>query len=354
MSEVPASELGGKGCSDNSGGYSHWRPIYAERGITLIPCAANKVPLVKNPQKFGRGASAEIANKFSDAGAFGYYCGRGNGITVLDVDTTDERVLADAMSRHGPTPIVVRTGSGKFHALYRHNNERRCVRAWKGLPMDLLGAGLAIAPPSRVPKGEYQIIEGHFDDLDRLPIMRELEARLYNGSVGPRPRGDGSAMREGDGRNYQLWQRLMREAHHCDTYEQLLDRAHTLNEEFAGPMHQAEVAKIAKSAWAYTERGENRFGQHGVWFATPEANELITSSQDDFLLLSYLRANNGPDSTFWVADGLANTLGWRRQRLAAARNSLIQRGYLKRLRGANQYTGPALYRWLSAREKGVR
>ena len=91
-----------------------------------------------------------------------------------------------------------------------------------------------------------------------------------------------------------------------------------------------------------------------VWFATPEANELITSSQDDFLLLSYLRANNGPDSTFWVADGLTNTLGWRRQRLAASRNSLIRRGYIKRLRGGNQYTGPALYRWLSTREEGVR
>jgi hypothetical protein len=149
MGEVPASELGGKGCSDNSRGYSHWQPIYAERGITLIPCGDNKIPLVKNPQKFGRDASAEIANKFSDASAFGYYCGRSNGITVLDVDTTDERVLADDMSRHGPTPIVVRTGSGKFHALYRHNNERRYVRGWEGLPIDLLGAGLAIAPPSR-------------------------------------------------------------------------------------------------------------------------------------------------------------------------------------------------------------
>jgi len=148
MGEVPASELGGKGCSDNSRGYSHWQPIYAERG-TLIPCGDNKIPLVKNPQKFGRDASAEIANKFSDASAFGYYCGRSNGITVLDVDTTDERVLADDMSRHGPTPIVVRTGSGKFHALYRHNNERRYVRGWEGLPIDLLGAGLAIAPPSR-------------------------------------------------------------------------------------------------------------------------------------------------------------------------------------------------------------
>ena len=173
MSELPAVGLGGKSP------FSEWQPIYAERGITLIPCGDNKVPLVKNPQKFGRDASREIANKFSDASAFGYYCGKRNGITVLDVDTTDERVLSDAMNRHGQTPIVVRTGSGKFHALYRFNNEKRAVRAWDGLPIDLLGAGLAIAPPSIVAKGQYQIIQGHLDDLDRLPIMRELEDRLY-------------------------------------------------------------------------------------------------------------------------------------------------------------------------------
>ncbi len=207
MMDVPALQQGDKG-------FQHWQPIYAERGIALIPCGDDKVPLVKNPQKFGRDASAEIATKFSDASAFGYYCGRRNGITVLDVDTTDERVLADAVSRHGQTPIVVRTGSGKFHALYRHNNERRCVRAWEGLPIDLLGAGLAIAPPSRVAKGEYRIIEGHLDDLDCLPIMRELEDRLYvSWANGPRPQ------RRGEGRNNDLWRRLMREAHHVDDYE---------------------------------------------------------------------------------------------------------------------------------------
>ena len=142
---------------------------------------------MKNPQKFGRDAIREIANKFSDASAFGYYCGQRNGITVLDVDTTDEHVLADAINRHGQTPIVVRTGSGKFHALYRFNNEKRAVRAWDGLPIDLLGAGLAIAPPSLVSKGHYQIIQGHLDDLDRLPIMRELDVRLYANASGPRP-----------------------------------------------------------------------------------------------------------------------------------------------------------------------
>jgi hypothetical protein len=160
MSAVPAIERGVNEFRD-------WQPIYAERGIALIPCGPNKAPLVKNPQKFGREASAEIACKFSEATAFGYYCGRRNGITVLDVDTTEERFLADAMNRHGETPVVVRTGSAKFHALYRFNNEKRAIRAWDGLPIDLLGSGLAIAPPSVVSKGQYQIIHGHLDDLDR-------------------------------------------------------------------------------------------------------------------------------------------------------------------------------------------
>jgi hypothetical protein len=278
---------------------------------------------------------------------------RRNGITVLDVDSTDERILADAVNKHGHTPIVVRTGSGKFHGLYRHNNERRCLRAWDGLPIDLLGAGLAIAPPSVVAKGQYQIIEGHLDDLDHLPIMRELEDRLYaSRASGPRPQ------KQGVGRNNDLWRPAMREAHHVDDFEQLLDRVETLNQEFIEPMQQAEVNKIATSAWGITERGENRFGRHGVWFPTDEAAELIESAPDEYLLLSYLRANNHPDSTFMVANGLADTLGWSRQRLAAARYSLIQRGYIWQLRGSNQYTGRALYRWMSVSrsssgEKGV-
>jgi Primase C terminal 1 (PriCT-1) len=188
---------------------------------------------------------------------------------------------------------VIRTGSGKFHALYRFNNEKRVVRAWEGKPIDLLGAGLAIAPPSRVAKGQYQIIEGHLDDLDRLPIMRELEDRLYVGrasALGPRPQ------KQGEGRNNDLFRRAMREAHHVDDYEQLLDRLETLNQEYVEPMQQAEVTKIAKSAWGYTERGENRFGRHGAWFPEEEVDFLI-AEQDAFILLAYLRAKQGPDST---------------------------------------------------------
>src|SRR5262249_10755896 len=53
-----------------------------------------------------------------------------------------------------------------------------------------------------------------------------------------------------------------------------------------------------------------------------------------------------PDATFWIANGLAETFGWSRQRLAAARESIIQRGYIRRLRAASN-NQPALYRWSS-------
>ena len=124
----------------------------------------------------------------------------------------------------------------------------------------------------------------------------------------------------------------MKEAHHVDDFESLLDCAETFNRELVEPMLEAEVAKIATSAWGYTERGENRFGRHGVWFPTDEANGLIAASPNDFLLLSYLRAKDKPEAAFWVANGLAEKFGWSRQRLAETRLSLISRGYLKLLR----------------------
>ena len=48
-----------------------------------------------------------------------------------------------------------------------------------------------------------------------------------------------------------------------------------LNREYAEPMQQVEVSKIAMSAWGKTEAGDNWFGQTGVRFPTWEVNELI-------------------------------------------------------------------------------
>ena len=109
-------------------------------------------------------------------------------------------------------------------------------------------------------------------------------------------------------------------------------------------MDQQEVARIAGNVWGYTERGQNRFGQHGAWFPTQEANDLV-KSQDELILLIFLRANNHPDATFWVANGLAKVLGWTRQRVASARRGLIERGYIRQVRAASGENGAALYRW---------
>jgi hypothetical protein len=51
-----------------------------------------------------------------EANAFGFVVGKPSHITVLDIDTADEHVLAEALERHGPSPFVVRSGSGNWQA----------------------------------------------------------------------------------------------------------------------------------------------------------------------------------------------------------------------------------------------
>ena len=101
---------------------------------------------------------------------------------------------------------------------------------------------------------------------------------------------------------------------------------------------------VAKSAWSYTERGQNRFGCHGAWFPVEEVTSLVYDEQDVFLLLAFLRAHNGPQSDFMIANGLADVFGWRRQRLTAARQRLVGLGYVRLVRGARQHQ-TAVYRW---------
>jgi len=254
--------------------------------------------------------------------------------------------LADALARHGHSPLIVQTASGKFHALFQHNHERRSIRPFKeqGLPIDVLGAGLCIAPPSIATKGQYKVIEGSLDDLDRLPVMRGLDPRLYARTPPPRLRGAQQATVEFGTRNDALFRKCMKEARYCDNFDDLLDVARTRNEQFSPPLPDDEVLKIVKSAWRYQVCGLNRFGTPGVYFGADEANALIRSDQDGFVLLAFLRANNGPNRTFVVANALHETLGWTRKRLSAARKRLEQ-DHLWQVKSPSTYTGAASYRW---------
>ena len=330
-----------------TGVFARWQPIYAERGIATFPCTETKTPAVRNYHRFGVPGSTALVSRFCCASALGFMCGRRSGITPLDIDCKDERVLADALDRHGKTPVVARSGSGNFQAWYKHNGERRQIRPWPELPIDILGGGFVVAPPSHVEKGNYQFVQGSLDDLAHLPHLHGLPANVngHTGSAAPQSNERNERIREG-ARNTNLWKHCMRTARHCDDFVALLDVARTRNAEFYPPLGDDEVVKAATSAWDYTERGENRFGRPGVFFDADEANRLIVSDQDAFVLLAYLRANNRPDRAFMIANGMANKLGWPRKRLAAARTRLGG-SYVERIRTASSFSGAAIYQWKS-------
>jgi hypothetical protein len=65
-------------------------------------------PMNQGYQRTGLRGSAELGKKFTDAQALGMLLGARNKIELVDVDTKDERALADALSTYGDTPIISR------------------------------------------------------------------------------------------------------------------------------------------------------------------------------------------------------------------------------------------------------
>ncbi len=318
--------------------FSTAQPLYAELGIVTFPVNEQKQPAIRNFLKVGPRASEKLASskKLRSASAFAFATDRRNGITVLDVDTTDENVLADALDRHGQTQIIVRSGSGKFHAYYRYNGERRKIRPWPKREIDLLGAGgYVVAPPSRIASGEYHFIQGSLDDIKRLPVLRNLGLKATPGK---------GSVTEGQ-RNDSLWRHCMKQAHHVDDFDALLDVARTFNEfRCQPPLNDHEVFSTTQSAWNYTAEGRNWFGQHGVFLSRSEVNEMIGKAQDELILLTFLRANQGPNATFMCTNTLVDKFGWGRKRLSAARRRLIELGHMIPQRQAGRGHA-ALYRW---------
>jgi hypothetical protein len=331
-----------------SGIFGKWQPRYAERDIPTFPLdGETKKPRVTNFNKIGLPSSRQLAEKpnLAAASGIGFMAGPRTKITVLDIDVPDERVAADAFVRHGEPGIIVRTPSGKFHGWYRHRGERRVIDAWSDeYPKhDLLGAGIVIAPPSWRGKSSYEFIKGSLDDLDRLRPMEGIAASLRaNISTAVLQIGNAPPTETG-ARNNSLFRACMRQAHGCASLDDLLAFAREANAIYSPPLEEMEVMNVVKSAWTYTERGQNRFGQHGAWFPVDEVAAML-QYQDAFVLLAFLRAHEGLQATFMIANGLAGKFGWPRQRLATARKCLVELGYIDRIRKAA--TGlPALFRW---------
>lgn len=300
-------------------------------------------------QRTGLRGSAKLAQKFTSANALGVMLGRRNNLAIVDVDTKDERALADALSTYGDTPVISRSASGGgFHAWYRysegvwkhHGASRRVIRPDKTRPFDFLGGGMAVVPPSLAPLGQYEFIRGGLDDIGALePLARPV----------PAPDGDviltclPALPATAGSRNNTTWRHAMRVARGATSLQQLLQQVVAFNEQFQPPLERGEVMSLCESAWRYTENNQNRFGQHGAYFPTEEVVSMVRD-QDAFFLLAFLRAHQGPWATFMVANGIGDRLGWHRLKVAAARKRLIEMGYLIPLRQAGK-GHPALFKW---------
>lgn len=325
--------------------FAEWQPRYAEVAVPSFPVVGKK-PAIKGYLNVGLTGSRDLAIKFGEANAFGIPLGRSK-ITVLDVDTPDERVLADAMHRFGRSPFIVRSGSGNWQAWYRNTGEGRRIRA---LPdVDILGAGYVVAPPSEGAKGSYTLVEGALDDLTDLPAMADPEcgkSRTYNCTPSPLPPLPLEGLTPGE-RNSGLWRFLMTQAPYCDDADALIDVARTASDAFASPLPDAEVVKTALSAWRYEAEGQNWIARGRQRPALSEPDALIWENPDAFLLWKVLRHYNAGRSRFFIANEMAKTMPtrpWDRERFASARKTLLDHGHITLVRRAS--TGrAAVYAW---------
>src|SRR5262249_14505233 len=307
-----------------------------------FPVRSDKTPAIRRYQLVGLPGSAELARKFTGTNAFGYMTGRVSGVTVLDIDTTDERVVEDAIARHGQPGIIARTASGKSHLLYRHNGERRRIKPWKGLPIDVLGDnGYAIAAPSKLEKGSYEIIHGHLDDLARLkpmagapttPVIAPLSARW-------------TGMRQGDGRNRALWERCMRIGRGC-SLDRMMEIAREANRLFKEPLMDPEVVKVATSAAQYDAAGLNFFTRPRIMLDHDAYDELDRSNPDALRLLLRLERFHGGNDRFALAKPMAASMGWDLRRWKVARTALVDIGMIRCLHpGGRGPNDPPIYAW---------
>ena len=308
------------------------QPQYAALRIATFPFDATEEvkhgPMVLHYNRMGLRASRQIALRFPDAPGLAAMAGARNRFTVVDIDergAVGERLLADVQRRFGNAKVVTRTGSGGFHCYYRHNGEGRKIRPDPRKPVDLIGGGPIVLPPTRGYRGNYEIIHGRVEDLAALERMR-----LKPGPGAHSITLDPTSIRVGE-RDQKFWPYIKRYAHQAKSFLELQDHAREINNMMPMPLSDAEVIAKCRYWWDKTERGENKWGV-GQFTTVDHAliDHLMMRDPDAFTLLMFLRRHHwGRD--FYLANETCDLMpggGWPRKRFAGARSRLIERGYL--------------------------
>lgn len=331
-----------------TGVFSEWQPRYAEHGVATFP-VKDKRPRIRNWQKVGLNGSSQLAMKFADADQFGFQCGERNRITLIDIDSREERVVAEAIKLFGKSPILWRTGSGNHAMPFRYNGEARKIRALPELPIDVLGGGFAVAPPSMGSTGRYEFLRGSLSDLDRLPIARPIKVD------GPKTKNQNSdrscksepadTIRKGE-RNDSLFHYALEQAPYVDDLDGLIDVVRTRNMDCEPLLPDAEVMSIANSAWRYEQEGRNLVGRgHAMVIDHGTFDRLISKSPDAWLLYSHLLRQHWARD-FVLSKAMAPAMHWGRPRWENARDTLVDLGFIHCIHpGGNGRHDPPRYSW---------
>jgi hypothetical protein len=311
--------------------FAEWQPQYAALGIATFP-VKDKKPCENAYQKIGLPGSAQLARKFDDANALGFMCGPRNRVTIVDIDSSDIRMVEEARKIYGQSPMLWRTGgSGHYAMPFRYNGETRSIRPQKDLPIDILGGGYAVLPPSIGTNSAYEFIRGSIDDFANLPPLDH--------KISTRPIFDGR-------RNNTLFKSLLRHAGWCDDFDSLLDVAMRLNMDCDTPLPDSEVVKITKSAWGYKISGRNWVGRKAR--ASTDREEILSLSRypGTLDLISLLRVSHPVLDDRFAIDQIktARLLGWDRKALRKRITALVSLGHLTKLHHGKGIGDPHLYR----------
>ncbi len=320
------------------GAFAEAVEVFGEHGIAVIPTLPDRPskPMVKLPEAFGvRGAKALVLNsRYRDANA-AVVCGSRSGLTVVDIDSTDKAIVAEVLDRFGDTPLKAQSASGNWHLYYRHAGERRRIRALgKRLPVDVLGAGLAVVPPShRAPTktkrgGGYRFMDGTLEDLQRLRPMRHpvISNRPAATDLAP------GQMRDGDGRNSALFDKARWIARQFEDEGRFLKRLFAENQCFGEPLAPTEVTKIAASVWGMKRDGRLLGDGDRVGFMSLEETKALSANPSALVLLSYLRSHHPSDHVFAVvpeAISKSGALLMSTNTIRAARQVLLDQDLLE-------------------------
>ena len=323
-----------------AGVFAAAQPKYAALGIATFPFDATaevkRGPLISNYNRVGLRASQQMILRFSDAPGLAAMAGARNNFTIIDVDergARGERLLADVQRQFGQSKVVVRTGGGGFHAYYRHSGESRKIRPDPRKPIDLIGAGPIVLPPTQGFRGKYEIIHGRIEDLAALePIKARSSASLAETDMDLHSAKDG-------GRDKKFWPHVARQAHLAKSLDELIAIAREMNELMAEPWSDnevnSEIVKRCKYWWDKTQKGENWFGIGKYVRAThAELDSMLANprDQDAWLLLTLLRRHHW-GREFKLANAIHDSLGWTLRRFKVARKRLIESGEIVVVRG---------------------